>query len=157
MLKSVQSSFSKMKKSIAVFALINFVVYVLLFFIFRAFGLLHLSGLRMLNFVTLGLICCYQVSHWVKQGGGYLPFLESFVTGFITGTFSFVLFAIFIFLYSLSDPYFAKLYFNEPDGTLKIVPSIILFFEGSGGSLIIGLITMMYSEQYKETKTTHQS
>jgi len=150
MLKSAQSSLLKMKKSIVVFAFLNFAVYIVLFFTFRAFGLLHFSGLRMLNYITLGVICCYQVSHWVKQGGGYIPFLESFCTAFFTGTLSYVLFAIFIFLYSLGDPYFAKLYFNEPDGTLKLVPFIIIFFEGSAGSLIIGLITMMYSEQYKE-------
>jgi hypothetical protein len=147
--KSAQPSLS-IKKNILFFALINLAVYVALFFIFRAIGLLHLSGLRMLNYITLGFVCCYQIDRWVKKGGVHESFLQAFLIAFVTGSVSFVFFAAFIFIYSLTDPYFMSLYFNNSDGTIKMAPFIIIFFEGSAGSIIVGLVAAMYSEKYKD-------
>ena len=88
-MEPLQFSLSKMKKSIFFFACINFVVYVLLFFLFRLLGLLHVSGLRMLNYITLTFISCYQIHRWIKKGGGYVPFLQAYSAALITGTLSF--------------------------------------------------------------------
>ena len=62
---------------------------------------------------------------------------------------SFFLFAGFIFAYSLFDPYVTKLYFNTY-GELHLWSALIIFFEGVAGSMIIGMIAMMYSDRYED-------
>jgi len=148
------SAYPDMKKNILVFSIINFVIYVLLFILFRSLNLLHLSGLRMLNYVTLGIVSCYQIDRWTKRGGPYLPFLKAFLRASITGTISFIFFAIFIFIYAKTDPYFTSLYFDDSHTTNKFIPFIIIFFEGSAGSVIVGLIVGIYSEKYTAKPST---
>jgi hypothetical protein len=149
-MKQTEYSLFDMKQNIIVFSLANFVIYLLLFFIFRAAGLLHVSGLRMLNYIPLTLMCCYQIRRIVININEFLPFLQAFILAIVTGTASFIAFAIFIFVYSKLDPYFAGLYFNDPNGTLRLTPFIVLFFEGSAGSIIVGLISAMYSEKFAD-------
>ncbi|MES2513146.1 MAG: hypothetical protein V4580_03345 [Bacteroidota bacterium] len=146
-MKATERSLLDMKQNILVFALANLGVYLLIFFIMRALGLLHISGLRMVNYIPLTFLCCYQVKHMALKTKEYLPFLQAFLLAIITGTASFVFFAVFIFIYSKLDPYFASLYFSDPNGSLRLTPFIVLFFEGSAGSIIVGLIVAMYSDK----------
>jgi hypothetical protein len=146
-MKATTRTLLDMKQNIAVFALANFAVYLLLFFIFRAAGLLHVSGLRMVNYIPLTLLCCYQVKRMAVKTNEYMPFLQAFLLAIITGTISFIFFAVFIFIFSKLDPYFASLYFDDPNGTLRLTPFIVLFFEGSAGSIIVGMIVAMYSDK----------
>jgi len=118
--------------------------------LFRSLNVLDQSGLRMINYITLGIICCYQVNWWAKKGGSQSPFLQSFGMAFFTGTLSFLFFAVFIYIYSMTDPYFAEFYFSGDSGTMNMIPFILIFFKGSSSSIIIGLITMMYSEKFKD-------
>jgi hypothetical protein len=149
-MKQTEYSLFDMKQSVILFALANFVIYLVLFFIFRTLGLLHMSGLRMLNYVPLTLMCCYQIKRIVRQRNEFLPFLQAFILAIVTGTGSFIAFAIFIFIYSKLDPYFSGLYFSDPNGAVRLTPFIVLFFEGSAGSIIVGLVAAMYSEKFAD-------
>ena len=147
MLEPDEISFSKTKKKIFLFGILNCVVYIILFMTFRCFNLLQFTGLRMLNYVTLFSISLYQINRWVKQIGTYIPSLQAFSTIFFTGGLSFMLFAGFIFAYSLFDPYVTELYFNTY-GKLQSWSALLIFFEGVGGSIIIAMVAMMYSDRY---------
>ena len=149
MLTSDKISLPKTKKKIIAFGVLNCAVYIILFMCFMWFNLLHFTGLRMLNYVSLFLISLYQINRWVKQIGTYIPSLYAFCTIFFTGACSFFLFAGFIFAYSLFDPYVTKLYFNTY-GELHLWSALIIFFEGVAGSMIIGMIAMMYSDRYED-------
>jgi hypothetical protein len=149
MLKAAKVSFSKMKKNIFVFGVMNCVVYIILFMSFSYFNLLHLFGLRMLNYVTLFLLSLYQIQGWIKQTGGYIPSLEAFGAIFFTGALSCLLFGGCIFIYSLVNPYVTELYFNTY-GKLNSMSSAVIFFEGIAGSIIVALIAMMYSDRYED-------
>src|SRR5580693_9749395 len=113
MIKAARISFSKMKKNIFIFGVINCIVYIVLIMLFRFFNLLHIGGLSMIDYVTLCLISLYQIHRWIKQTGGYVPFLQVLCTIFFTGLLSFILLGGFIFAYSLVDPYLAELYFTH--------------------------------------------
>jgi hypothetical protein len=104
----------------------------------------------MVNYVILCIISIYQVRHWIKTYKGCVPFLEAFIFVFITGSFSFVLFAAFLFIYSWFDPFLNELYVTHVLGQLRLVPSVIIFFEGGGGSVIIGLIAAIYASRYED-------
>jgi len=152
MSKANEMSLSITKKKILVFGILNCVVYIILFMSFRCFNLLQFSGLRMLNYVSLFLISLYQIKRWVKQIGTYIPPLQAFCAIFFTGSWSFMLFSGFIFVYSLFDPYVTELYFNTY-GQLQSWSALLIFFEGVAGSMVITMITMMYSNRYENGET----
>jgi hypothetical protein len=139
----------KTKQKILVYGVLNCAAYIILFMSFRYFNLLHFSGLRMLNYVSLFLISLYQINRWVKQIGTYIPSLQAFGAIFFTGSLSFMLFAGFIFAYSLFDPYLTESYFNTY-GKLHSWSALLIFFEGVAGSVIIAMVAMMYSDRYED-------
>ena len=143
MLKESHISIGKAKRKIFIYGILNFVLYITLFLFLGWFNLLHFSGLRMLNYVTLFFISIYQIRHWIKETGGYIPSLQAFAIVFLTGTWSFMLLGGFVYAYSFSDPYITELYFNTYGKLSASISSFLIFFEGSSGSLIVGLVTMM--------------
>jgi hypothetical protein len=147
-------SFSKIKKTVFVFGIVNFVVYVILFLVFKYLNFLNITSLWIVNYVTLTLISLYQVHKLVKQSGGYVPFLQTFCMIFFTGSWSFILFGIFIFIYAWFDPYLNQLFDMDADSQSRLVSAILVFFEGSGASIIIALIAMFYSSRYEDGEAT---
>jgi len=149
MVKTDEISPLKTKHKIIVFGVLNCAVYIILFMFLRCFNLMHFSGLRMLNYVSLFLISLYQINRWVKQIGTYIPSLQAFSAIFFTGSLSFLLFSGFIFIYSLFDPYLTESYFNTY-GELHSWSALLIFFEGVAGSVIIAMVAMMYSDRYED-------
>jgi hypothetical protein len=150
MLKAANISLEKNKRSILIFGLVNCLVYILLVLGFKYLGLLHIWGLRMANYVTLTLVSIWQVRHWIKVSGGYVPFLQAFFTALFTGSCSFILFGGFIFFYSFFDPYLAPLYITDPETQTRLIPSILVALEGSGASIVVALIVMLYASRFEE-------
>jgi uncharacterized membrane protein len=107
-----------------------------------------------INYIALTLVSLYQVHRLVKQIGGYIPFLQTFCMIFFTGSWSFVLFGIFIFIYSWADPYLNELFNIDADNQSKLVSAIQVVFEGLGASIIIALIAMYYSSRYEDGEAT---
>ena len=149
MTETTKSSSSFSKRKIFIYGILNCVVYIILFMVFRCSNLMHFSGLRMLNYVSLFLISLYQINRWVKQIGTYIPSLQAFSAIFFTGSWSFMLFGGFIFAYSLFDPYLTESYFNTY-GKLHSWSALLIFFEGVAGSVIIAMVAMMYSDRYED-------
>jgi hypothetical protein len=150
MLKAANISLEQNKRSIIIFGLVNCVAYIILVLSFKYLSLLHIWGLRMANYVTLTFISIWQVRHWIKVSGGYVPFLQAFFTALFTGSFSFILFGAFIFFYSFSDPYLAALYITDPETQTRLIPPIVLVLEGTGASIIVALIVMLYASRFEE-------
>lgn len=150
MLKAAQLSFSTMRSSIFTFGAANAGIFILFAIAFKYLNLLHIWGLNMINYVVLTLLSLYQVNHWIKTGKGYVPFLQVFFTILFTGAVSFILFGAFILIYSLSDPLLAKMYITHADSAGRLVGPILLFFEGTGGSIIVGLIASFYAARYED-------
>ena len=149
-MKPANIPYSKIKKSILVYSIINCLCYIIFLMLFKFFSLLHIWGLRMINYAILGVISLYQVKHWIKEYKGYVRFLKVFATVLVTGVFSFALFAAFIFVYSWFDPYLNELYVTHSVGQIRLIPSVVIFFEGTGGSIVVALIAMIYASRYED-------
>src|SRR5688572_2994587 len=104
MLRTTRTSFEKAKRNIILFALITCACYVIFMLVVKYTGLLHISGLRMVNYAILGILSIFQVKSLARQEL-HFPFLEVFSVTIVTGTISFFLFSIFLFFYSFFDPY----------------------------------------------------
>lgn len=150
MLKAAKISFKSARKSIFLFALVNCIIYITLALVFKYTNLLHVWGLRMSNYAVLIFVCILQVRHWTKARGGYVPFLEAFFTALFTGALASLMFGVFILIYSLFDPYLAGMYIADPGLQSLLIPPIILIFEGTGASIIVGLIVMLYASRFEE-------
>jgi hypothetical protein len=150
MLSKAKISFSKLKKNIFLFGIINCAVYIILFLAFKYLNFKNITSLRVVNYVALILVSLFQIHNLIKRKNGYIPFLESFGLIFFTGTWSFMLFSAFIYIYSWCDPYLHELFIMDSSSQNKLVAAMLVFFEGSGGSLIIALITMFYSGMYED-------
>ncbi|MGZ4078165.1 MAG: hypothetical protein ACXVDW_11845 [Bacteroidia bacterium] len=141
--------FSEVKRKVLVFGSLNCIAYIIFFLMLKYFNLMHFSGLRMFNYVILFLFSLYEIKNWVKQLKAYIPSIQAFGIIFLTGGFSFVLLAGFIFLYSLFDPYITELYFNTY-GKLSSSYSVLILLEGLAGRIIVALVAMLYSDMYKD-------
>lgn len=148
MLRAAKISFNKAKHNIQLFAVINCACYVAFVMVVKYGGLLHITGLRTVNYLMLAFVSIWQIRGLVKRFDGFIPFLEVLCITFSTGTLSFFLFSIFLFGYSFFDPYLNAEFIMDVGDMPRFVPSLLVFFEGSGISIIIGLIVMEYAAKF---------
>lgn len=153
MLKAARITIFKARKTILLFSAINLAFFIGFMMLVKYTGLLHVTGLRTVNYLFLTVFSLIHVKRLIKIYNGYIPFLQVIGLTFLTGTISFCLFSIFIFLYSFVDPYLNSLYIMDTEGMSSLVPPLLVFFEGSGVSIIVGLIAMIYSEKFSDKET----
>jgi hypothetical protein len=141
---------AKIRKTVLVYGSVCAVFYIAFMLIMKLVGLLHITELRMVNYVILCLVCLFEIRQWIKQRHTYVPFLQVFGTAFFTGLWSFLLFSAFCYVYSRYDAELRQLFFENTYGVFPNVPSIVLFFEGSAASIIVAFINMQYFRRYEE-------
>ncbi|MBA3664950.1 MAG: hypothetical protein H0W61_12180 [Bacteroidetes bacterium] len=111
---------------------------------------MEITELRLVNYFIIWAVTFFQIKKWIKETGKFIPFLQVYCVVFFTGTFSFILFSLFLYLYTHLDPYVAAIMTKHTTGMIRSIPSIILAFEGAGASIIIALINMVYFTRYEE-------
>ena len=136
------------RKKILLFGALNCLIYISVLLFIKSMHLMNFPGLRMVNYFILTLTSIVQIHNWTKHLDRYIPSLQAFATTFFTGAISFLLFAAFIFIYSLFDPSLIQSYFDLKE---KLDPmfAMIILLEGLAGSILVGLIVMMYSDRYR--------
>lgn len=154
MIQAAKTSLTTMKRNIFMFAILNCILYIVFALSFKYLNLLHIWGLSMINFVVLTLVSLIQVRKWLRSYNSHVPFLQVFVTILFTGALSFVFFGAFVLIYSQVDPDLAQLFITHSENTGKLIAPIMLFFEGSGASIIIALIAAFYAGIYEDKKAT---
>ncbi len=150
MLKAAKISIAQAKKNIFVFAAINCLAYIISLLAFKYLNLLHIWGLRMADYLIFAIISIWQIRRWISRNHGYVPFLQAFFTILFTGAFSFLLFGAFLLIYSFSDPYLTGFFVTNTGQPGKLIPSIIVIFEGGGASIIVALIASFYAARYED-------
>jgi hypothetical protein len=152
MSKAAQIPFSKIKMNVLIFGILNFGLYLSFFFSCKHFNIMHITGLRMVNFLILSLTALVLINRWKKQYDGYFPFLTVFSSILLIGVISFMLFAIFIFFYAGYDPELTELFVTKIPENLRQVPAIVILFEGTAGSIIVALILMIYTSMINDSR-----
>lgn len=155
MLRTAKITFEKARRNILFFAFLNAFLFIVFMMCVKYFNMLHITGLRTVNYLILALLSFVQIKRLMKIGQGFPTFLEAMCVPFVTGTIAFFLFAIFLFIYSFIDPFFLSLFVIDVDYLDRLVPSFLVFFEGSGISIIVGLIMMEYADMLAEKQMKH--
>jgi len=141
---------SQMRKGVLVYGIVCCSMYIAFLLLMKTFNLIQITQLRMVNYLILGMVSVYQIKKWINKYGTYVPFLQVFGATFFMGIWSFILFTLFLFIYSRYDNHVAELFTQNSFGFTGDVPSIVILFEGSGVSIIIAFITMQYFRRYEE-------
>jgi hypothetical protein len=150
MLHAAKISLTKMRNSIINFSLTLCILYIGFLLLMKLFGLMHVTELRMFNYVILCLVCIYQIKRWVHKTGAFVPFLQVFFTTLFTGVCSFLLFSAFLFVYTRFDVELNELFVQNTPVTFRLLPTAIILFEGSAASIIVALINLQYFRRYEE-------
>lgn len=150
MLHAAKISFTKMRNSILTHALISCLFYIGFLLLMKMLHLMHITELRMVNYVILCLVCMYQIKKWVMKTGAYIPFLQVFLTALFTGIASFVFFSTFLYIYTRFDVELNELFVNNTHEVFSSLPTIVVFFEGTAVSIIVALINLQYFRRYEE-------
>ncbi len=140
----------ELMKSVFLYAIINCVIFIVTVMAFKYLNLLHVWGLRITHYVIVIFVCLYQARRIIRKHGAYLPFLRAFSLSLFTGILAFALYGLFILLYSLFDPYLAKIFITDSQDDNILIPALIVFFEGSGASIIVALIVMIFAARFED-------
>jgi len=150
MLHAAKISLTKMRNSILGYGAVSCAFYIVFLLLMKALNLLHVTELRMVNYVILCLVCIYQIKRWVYKTGAYVPFLQVFFTALFTGIASFIFFSIFLYVYARFDTAFNEMFVRNIPESLRFFPSIVIVSEGSAMSIIVAFINLQYFRRYEE-------
>ena len=150
MLHEAKISFVKMRNSILSYGFISSLLYIVFLLLMKVAGLIHVTELRMINYVILCLVIIYQIKRWVFKTGAYVPFLQVFFTALFTGITSFVFFSVFLFLFTRLDPEFNALFIQHTPQAFLFFPTITILCEGAAVSIIVAFINLQYFRRYEE-------
>jgi hypothetical protein len=150
MLEPARIPRAKVRNTIFALGAICCVFYIVFLLIMKAMGLIEVTGLRAVNYVVLFFVCFFGIKRWINQTEHFIPFLTVFVTAFLTGVFSFLLFSIFLLFYTKFDHSMTELFNKNAPMSLQSIPSVIILFEGSAISIITAFINMQYFRRYEE-------
>ena len=139
-----------MKKNILTYGAICCAAYIAFLLLMKAANLMQVTQLRLVNYLFLFLVCMHQIKSHMNVTGTFVPFLKVFGITFFTGVWSFLLYSLFLFVYSRFDTKLTELFVVHTPAYLKDVPSVVILFEGSAVSIMVAFITMQYFRRYEE-------
>lgn len=150
MAKVLNISNSKTMLSIVTFGALNAAIFISLVLAYKYLGLLHFWGLRVTNYVVFIVSSLVQLRRLIARDQAVIPFLGSFILVLFTGVVAFALYAVFIFIYSFADPDLAEMFITGADQAGHLTPAVIVFFEGSGASIVVALVGMVYTSRFED-------
>ncbi len=141
---------SKVRTGIFVVGTLCGLSYIGFFLLMSALGLMHITELRVFNYVVLVGATFLMIRKWIVESHHYVPFLKVVATAFFTGLWSFILLAAFLVFYSMYDPALYDLFLLKTGGTFSTYPQFVVLFEGAGASIVTAFFMMQYFRKYED-------
>lgn len=141
---------SKIRTGIFVVGTVCGLSYIGFFLLMTALGLMHITELRVFNYVVLVAATFFMIRKWIVESHHYIPFLKVVATAFFTGLWSFILLAAFLVAYSIYDPALYDLFLLKTGGTFATWPQFVVLFEGAGASIVTAFFMMQYFRKYED-------
>jgi hypothetical protein len=124
--------------------------YIVFFLIMKALNLVHITELRVFNYVVLVAATFFMLRKWVMESHHYIPFLKVVGAAFFTGLWSFILFSVFLIIYTHFDYELYNLFLLKTHGTFDTWPEFVVLFEGAGASIVTAFFMMQYFRRYED-------
>ncbi len=148
--KPARISDSKVRTGIFLVGTLCGLSYIGFFLLMNAFGLMHVTELRVFNYVVLVGATFLLIRKWIADSHHYIPFLKVVSTAFFTGLWSFIVFAVFLYFFSLFNTDLHDLFILKTGGTFASWPQFIVLFEGAGASIVTAFFMMQYFRKYED-------
>jgi len=148
--KPAYISDSRIRTGIFVVGTLCGLSYIGFFLLMKVFGLMHVTELRVFNYVVLVGATFLMIRKWIAETHHYIPFLRVVAATFFTGLWSFVLLSVFLLLYSLYDVELNNLFLLKTRGTFDSWPQFVVLFEGAGASIVTAFFMMQYFRKYED-------
>lgn len=141
---------SKIRTGIFVVGTICGLSYIGFFLLMSALGLMHVTELRVFNYVVLVGATFLMIRKWIAESHHYIPFLKVVSAAFFTGLWSFILLAAFMYVYSLYNRELYELFQLKTGGSFNSWPQFVVLFEGAGASIVTAFFMMQYFRRYED-------
>ena len=150
MLHAAKISTRKIRNSILAYGFVACLLYIVFLLTMKMFDLVHITELRMVNYVILLFVCFAEIKRWVNKTGAYVPFLKVFTMSFFTGIWSFLLFNLFLYAYTQFDFELNELFIQTVAKPFQFQPTTVIMLEGSAMSIIVAFINLQFFRRYEE-------
>ena len=140
------------------YGLIGAVLYAAWFLLMRLAGLAQVTELRFLNYILMCLVSFFALKQSTDLNGRQPRFFTKMGIIFLTCACSFVAFGIFIFFYSLVDPFIIHTFNNLYPGSMafgKFSAPVFIASEGIGLASVAALgMTFFFRLSKEKNKDT---
>src|SRR6185436_4519512 len=137
-------------KIIFTYGVTGAVTYIVYFLIMWAVGLIGHTELRYVNYALCGIVGFMAMQKVKHQEGGHVTYLQGLGIAFLTGVVSFILLALFVFIFAKLNPGFLAAVLKDSPLAFDvytdpaIVAASLIACEGIAFSVIIALCLMQY-------------
>lgn len=122
----------------------------------RLVGLAHVTELRFFNYIVMCIVSFYALKQTTVLNGRQPKFFLEMAIIFLASTFSFVFFGVFIYIYSVIDPFIINTFTTLYPGSLafgKFSAPVFIASEGIGLSSVAALGMTFFFRSYRERKS----
>jgi hypothetical protein len=141
---------SKIRTGIFVVGTVCGLSYIGFFLLMSALGLMHVTELRVFNYIVLVGATFLMLRKWIADTHHYIPFLKVVSTAFFTGLWSFIILSVFMYIYSIYNRELYDLFILKTAGTFDSWPQFVVLFEGAGASIVTAFFMMQYFRRYED-------
>ena len=141
----------------AKYGVIGSVIFAGFFLVMRLVGLAHITELRFFNYIAMCIVSFFALKQATILNGRQPKFFMEMAIIFLTSTLSFVFFGVFIYLYTVVDPFIINTFTTMYPGSLafgKFSAPIFIASEGIGLSSVAALGMTFFFRWYKEKRKT---
>ena len=140
------------------YGLIGCTVYSGFFLLMRMVGLAHFTELRFFNYAVMCLVSFYALKQATVLNSRQPTFFMDMAIIFVTCVLSFVFFGMFIFIYSVFDPFIMETFTKINPGSLAFGRYSAPFFivaEGFGLSSVVALGMTFFFRSLRERRNVN--
>lgn len=136
------------------YSIIATLTYIVYFLIMLAAGLADIPEFRFANYFLFFFVTYYSLYDLVKLRKYSLEYLEGMAYTCILGTFSFLMFAAFVMVFSMFSPFFMEIVGREVQSARLGIwgPAFIVWAEGMGITSVVSLIMMQYFQAFSSRR-----
>ncbi len=138
------------EKTAEKYGLLTAIGLIILFFIMKLLGIVHIIELRVLNFFVLAAGVVMALRYFSSTKPESFTYFKGLGLGVLTGIVAALIFGLFVFIYTnFIDPAFMQsMVENEPFGQYlnPYIAAVAVTVEGIASGLILSFITMNYLE-----------
>lgn len=143
-------------KIIVRYSVIGGILFIAYFLLMQLMGLAHVTILRFANYLIFVLIGIFELQKIREKCNNQIYYLQGFGINIITGIFSFMIFGVFVFIYSYFDPFFIDTVSRMYPASASFAHYNAVFLVVSEGIAYSAILSLCLMQYYKRFSIPHK-